>query len=1002
MAPTDRVPEHFIDRTPEYEDFIAKLREFHTNRGTRFDPEPKINATHVDLYKLFNCVVQHGGYDKVSEKKLTWREVLSKLGIYSHNPAAASFTLKTLYYKNLAAYEIRTVYNKTPPPPEILEDLSARGSGILTRTLEGFTPKNRHSSTAQNSPQPSGDDGTPARESKPEDTPSSGRAARGLRQAPPQRVIFQPDTGGPKRPSRHASQHQSNAGTPTASQQTHNHQPATPQSNGHPQPQTASRPSTHQMNHAPPGQIPQPHTARGGASASYNPQNYEYQSSTVQSFQPPANVPLPLRPVETPSNAPAKFAKTKYPPGYAPPMQMRQAPLPGSLPLQTSPFDGPNIYARCLYALRSGIPKEQAFALHHLLKISFERGDRYKFDGFPGLAEGLVEVALKVGSLFWDVNFRVSYDPELDGEDIEELDGINGTADILDRIEQLNRHPTHDHIQPADFADRMILVTEATLAIRNMLMLPENSKTMAEFPALKDLLCIILHLPSGESSVELKHIALDIAEQLTPCLVMDPDDPLYRTLLAQLKSVDRGQILTALRAVGRISMTLDETNKLGDVPLDILEAIIDWLMLNDDELLDACLDFLYQYTAVVSNIETLLKFRSIKPDKPETLVKQLVRLLSHGGKRVVREQIIEPETRIPYSEDVAPLPQDLQERLLAMEEPERCYMWLRCLFEEDPDASITQIAIWTAYQSSFSSRLSQMGKTMISPADFIRNVNHVWTSAGAQIIKGPNGANQKFIIKGIRARTRPVDPDDEGREYFRCLWTLPVGPGQKYQKCNNFFANAERMYEHILATHIREKPNEDGKYANKEVEDRCLWAGCHKFAAGGQVPLATLMSHVKTHLMAVQQNFAPGPTTVHPISGTSDAASNGSGPSPSVNQHKKAKRSHVIPAKLMALTYEETMTVRDERNPHGPPQPAGTPFSAVLVLRNIARNVVKTEAQEELLEEQEREQIDPRARGWNEKLFRAVLPRLHEIMSENRVLAQPISTLLELIDYGSG
>lgn len=330
MAPTDRVPEHFIDRTPEYEDFIAKLREFHTNRGTRFDPEPKINATHVDLYKLFNCVVEHGGYDKVSEKKLTWREILSKLGIYSHNPAAASFTLKTLYYKNLAAYEIRTVYNKTPPPPEILEDLSARGSGILTRTLEGFTPKNRRSSTAQNSPQPSGDDGTPARDSKPEDTPSSGRAARGLRQAPPQRVIFQPDTG-PTRPSRHASsQHQSNAGTPNASQQSHGHPSASSQSNGHPQAHNAGRPVTHQMNHAPPGQIPQPHTARGGASASYNPQSYEYQSSTVQSFQPPANVPLPLRPVETPSNAPAKFARAKYPPGYAPLTQTRQAPLPGS------------------------------------------------------------------------------------------------------------------------------------------------------------------------------------------------------------------------------------------------------------------------------------------------------------------------------------------------------------------------------------------------------------------------------------------------------------------------------------------------------------------------------------------------------------------------------------------------------------------------------------------------------------------------------------------------
>lgn len=606
-------------------------------------------------------------------------------------------------------------------------------------------------------------------------------------------------------------------------------------------------------------------------------------------------------------------------------------------------------------------------------------------------------MALKVGSLFWDVNFTISYDPEADGDDIGELDGVNGTADIIERINQLKPLSGQDHIQPANFADQMVVITEASLAIRNMLMLRENGESMAEFPPLRDLLCIILHLPSSETTVELKHCALDIAEQLTPELTLGADDPLYRSLLTQLMSTDRGQILTSLRALGRISMNLTEANKLGDVPLDILETIIDWLMLNDDELLDACLDFLYQYTAVVSNIETLLSFKETKPDKPESLVKHLVRLLSHGAKRVVKEHLIKPEIRIPYSEEVAPLPQDLQERLLAMEEPERCYMWLRCLFEEDTDASITQIAIWTAYQSSFSSRLSQIGKTMISPADFIRNVNHVWTTAGAQIIKAPNGSNQKFIIKGIRARTRPVDPDNDGREYFRCLWTLPMSPGQKYQKCNNFFANAEKMYEHILLAHVQEKPDEDGKYLNKESDYRCLWAGCHKVNGDDKILLGTFMSHVKTHLMAVQQNFEPLVTT-NQSNGVSDATSNSSGPSPSANPNKRFKRGHFVPAKSLTLTYEETMTARDERNPNGPLQPAGTPFSAVLVLRNIARNVVKTEAQEQLLEEQRRQGADDGARGWNEQLFRVVLPRLHEIMTENRVLAQPISTLLELID----
>lgn len=339
---SQRLPEHSIDRTPEYEDFINKLREFHTERGTRFDPEPKITPYQLDLLKIFNHVVQSGGYDRITDEKLAWRRVCAELGIRATNEAAAAFSLKTAYYKNLAAYEIRTVHNQTPPPPEILEETSAKGGSLLTRTLSNFKPKDRRDTSTQNSPAPSGDDGTPARESRPEEPPSTGRAARGLRQAPPQRVIFQPETG-PTRPSRHSSaQHHAGSSTPQGGHGSHGHGHASSQGSGHGQIQGSSRMPSHQMTHAPLGQIPQPHIVRGGASASYTPQNYEYQSPTVERFRPPANVPLPLRPVETPSNAPAKFARARRPLDPPPPGPNRQAPLPGSKLL-------PNHDPACVY-----------------------------------------------------------------------------------------------------------------------------------------------------------------------------------------------------------------------------------------------------------------------------------------------------------------------------------------------------------------------------------------------------------------------------------------------------------------------------------------------------------------------------------------------------------------------------------------------------------------------------------------------------------------------------
>ena len=85
----------------------------------------------------------------------------------------------------------------------------------------------------------------------------------------------------------------------------------------------------------------------------------------------------------------------------------------------------------------------------------------------------------------------------------------------------------------------------------------------------------------------------------------------------------------------------------------------------------------------------------------------------------------------------------------------------------------------------------------------------------------------------------------------------------------------------------------------------------------------------------------------------------------------------------MAVTFEETATARDERNPNLPPQAAGIPLSAALVLRNIARNVVKTEAEEEMVKNQEKV---GEIGGWNEVLFRPLLPRLFEILAENRAL----------------
>jgi chromatin structure-remodeling complex subunit RSC9 len=936
MAPQE-VATHTIDRTPEYEEFMAKLRDYHAARGTTLETEPKVGMIHLDLLKVFNHIVANGGYDRVSEEKLAWRRMASELGLHTNNEASTAFSLKEKFYKNLAAFEISTVHGKEPPPKDILEDVTAKGAALLTRTRENFKPK-RESNVAPADSPASGDDGsaTPVRDRSVPDASASARASRGLREAPAQRVIFQPDTG-PSRPTRNSAAGQSgpHANSPAAS--------STPTTaHGH-----ANAPMMHQgvPHHGPRG----PSFVR----PSSNPDAYN-QATTL--YAPRLQKPFPLRPVPTPSNAPNDFPPPRIPQRQGLDPNSRQFMLPGV------GFDGPNIYMRCLNALRSKIPEEQTYALNHLVKISYERGDKYKFDSFPGLAEGLVEKALQVGRLFYHVDWTISWSSTDDVQDVGRLDGNYGTPDILDRIGSLIEKESPDSLQPEHFSDEMVLITEAVLTVRNMVTLPENAHAMSDFPPLKDLICIIMHLPHRDMLTELKHMALDIAEQLTPYVVLDADDALYKTLLAQLNSHDRGTILTALRALGRISSNLEATNKLGDVPSDVLQRIGNWMLLNDDELVDACLDFLYQYTAVVSNVDLLL--RSLVP---EDLVSQLVRMMAHGARKTQREYILAPEQKLPSQSGIAPMPEDLLQGMLRLEEPERVHKWVECFFDEDKDSFVTQLAAWQAYQAAFVAPLKAIGQPLISPADFIRNSTAVYKDSNAQVLREPGDPQQKFIIHGIRPRPRPLSLD--GREYGLCLWA--TSPDNPTAKCGNFYLEPEQMWEHVMTKHLGETKNDSGQFENAEKSLRCAWGTCKRYDTPTQLHLHDFARHIGTHVSSMLDAPSDGPA-------------------------KNRDRSWIVPARVLGVTYEETLTVRDERNPNLPPQAAGIPLSAVLILRNIARNVVKTDAEEKLLKQQ-RIHAAAEKGGFLVKLFHPVLPRLFEILAENVALSPYIASLLDLI-----
>lgn len=600
--------------------------------------------------------------------------------------------------------------------------------------------------------------------------------------------------------------------------------------------------------------------------------------------------------------------------------------------------------------------------------------------------------------MFYHVDWTVSYDPEFEEGDIGELDGINGTPDILERIARLERKNVHDCFQDADLTDKLTMILETTQTIRNMVMMADNAHYISEYPPVKDLLCVLLHLPALDLVVELKHHALEIAEQIVQYLVLDQEDPLYKTLLQQLESTDRGVILTSLRALNRISLVHPtETNKLCNVPPKVIENLSNWLLLNDEDLLDMTTDFLYQYTAVVENLDSMIKAINVGH-----LVTQLVRLLSHGAKRTPRE-IVTREAEVvhdPPSETVVPTPRDLLDRLLAMDDPARCCTWIKCFFVEDPESHITQLAIWQAYNTAFLEPLKRLGRPMMAAPEFIKNITSVYQSAYAHIVQeqtpqGPQGS--RYLIRGIRPRKNPVGLD--GRGYFQCQW--PPFPGASSVGCALWFCSAEKAHDHILEYHLKQTRAAHGKYDEVKGNFHCLWNGCTKFPPGAnrELSLRRLMAHVKVHVKQEESNhqftqksdnyyIPPSSPAKHRSSASSSFATGGNGSSsPAVPRGGRIIR----PAETITLWSVETASVRDERQPNAPPQAAGIPLSAVLILSNIARNIVKTKSQQELIEQKA-------AEGWNERLFRLNMPKLWEIFTENKLLCPYIADLIELIN----
>ncbi|KAK7887826.1 Chromatin structure-remodeling complex protein rsc9 [Exophiala xenobiotica] len=923
MAPP---PQRIIE---DEEEFLNDVAAFHEKRGTSFDRDGKVSGRPIPLHKLYKLVLARGGYDSLSAERMQWRTLVREFGFGKVHEGVMTFQLKTVYYKNLAAYEIATYWGEEPPPKEILEDRSAKGGNLRTRTLENYAP----ASSQANEPANAAIDGnfdsadeeqvTPKHEKTESEEPGSATRypMRQLRQDPKRTQMYQPETQLARTRNIRATDSPS---APPAQQQFY----------------------------------------QNSASDPYNP-TFDW----FNNYKPSLSRPLTLQQVKTPGNDPEFYtnkAKQKLQKELEKdPRKLREAArkselLPGvdgkdSRKVVHAGLNGPNIYQRCLYGLRSGIPEEQEFALHHLVKVSCERGDKYKFEGFPYLAESLLEKALQITELVYGVKWDITYDEDEEGLPLNTLYAATGTKNLLERIQLTSVNVEDETLEDAETSRKLDRLKETILVIRNMVTLNDNAVFLSKFPLFKDCLTIAITLPDQPRLAEFKLSALEILEHVTRYWALVPKDPLYLSLIPYIESNDRATLISSIRAINNIGIDTPAIHRLTDIPIQSIVRLFSFTLLDDDLLVETTLDFLYEYTAMPeNNTESMTNIPWLLPQ----MVGRLTGLLLHES--ITREESViaklQPAKTTPLPCPVPTIANELYVELLRFHEPERSSRWLRCCFEESPNDDITQIAIWQAYQQRF------VQHNPIPAADFIKNVSTTFSTAQAQVINSPVQA--RFIIKGIKPRRVLIDV--HGRPYYKCLWHInhaepgdqAARQGQKYL-CNTWYSTRDKLLAHLISDHMGVQRTLDGQFAENDLPThRCRWNQCKH-----QSPFTTargIAQHLSVHVPATPEAMSK---LLHEV------AFDAKEPEPTTIKH------HIH------FTAVDTEV--------HPPAPYGVAWMSVMILRNLARFANK-----------HGQPFEKNGVKLIEQLFGTHRYRLFKNLGLNKVLGPHIIDLMQLLDKG--
>jgi hypothetical protein len=165
-----------------------------------------------------------------------------------------------------------------------------------------------------------------------------------------------------------------------------------------------------------------------------------------------------------------------------------------------------------------------------------------------------------------------------------------------------------DHLfNSKEYQEGLERVLQVLHILRNASFLESNMRIISQSRTLPTMLIKGLAFSGRAQYIELSRHCLDILENIAPYIILKSRlDPYLVSLSRLVFTGDKALILGATKALTRVAVT-EVNEKIFAIPdLDLLKRMIEFLFVNDEELLAATLEYLYQHTSLHSDLATEL------------------------------------------------------------------------------------------------------------------------------------------------------------------------------------------------------------------------------------------------------------------------------------------------------------------------------------------------------------------------------------------------------------